>query len=186
MTRLIELSISEALARLDSGEITSVELTQAYLDQIEALDPEIRAYITVNAEQALEQARAADAERTRGVTRKEKPLLGIPLGIKDVLSTKGVETTCASKILKGYLPTFDATCVARLYDAGMVMLGKLNMDEFAMGSSTENSGFFPTRNPWNTDYVPGGSSGGSAAAVAGLMAAGALGTDTGGSIRLPG
>ena len=183
MTRLIELSISEALAKLDAGDITSVELTQAYLDQIAALDDEIRAYLTVTAERALEQAAEADRLRAEGVN---KPLLGIPLAIKDVLSTKGVETTCASKILKGYVPIFDATCVSRLYDAGMVMLGKLNMDEFAMGSSTENSGYFVTKNPWDTERVPGGSSGGSSAAVASFMAAGTIGTDTGGSIRQPG
>jgi len=183
MTELTQLTISEALAKLDAGEITSVELTQAHLDQIERLDDQIKAFLTVTPELALEQAAAADAARANG---ENKPLLGIPLAIKDVLSTKGVETTCASQILKGYVPVFDATCVERLYDAGMVMLGKLNMDEFAMGSSTENSGFFPTRNPWDLERVPGGSSGGSGAAVAALMAMGTLGTDTGGSIRLPG
>lgn len=183
MTRLIELTISEALEKLDAGEITSVELTQAHLDHINQLDDEIKAFITVTPEQALEQARQADELRAQGV---KKPLLGIPLGIKDVLSTKGIETTCASKILKGYIPVFDATCVARLYEAGMVILGKLNMDEFAMGSSTENSGFFITHNPWDLNRVPGGSSGGSGAAVSALMCMGALGTDTGGSIRLPG
>lgn len=183
MTRLVELTISEALEKLDAGEITSVELTQAHLDQISALDDTIKAFITVTPELALEQARKADELRAQGV---KKPLLGIPLGIKDVLSTKGVETTCGSKILKGYVPLFDATAVARLYDAGMVMLGKLNMDEFAMGSSTENSGFFNTLNPWDLERVPGGSSGGSSAAVSALMCMGALGTDTGGSIRLPG
>ncbi|PJF21391.1 MAG: Asp-tRNA(Asn)/Glu-tRNA(Gln) amidotransferase GatCAB subunit A [Phototrophicales bacterium] len=183
MTRLVELTISEALNKLDAGEITSVELTQAHLDQINTLDHTIKAFITVTPELALEQARQADELRAQGI---KKPLLGIPLAIKDVLSTKGVETTCASKILKGYVPLFDATCVARLYEAGMVMLGKLNMDEFAMGSSTENSAFFNTLNPWDLERVPGGSSGGSGAAVAALMCMGALGTDTGGSIRLPG
>ncbi|GAB4512344.1 MAG: Asp-tRNA(Asn)/Glu-tRNA(Gln) amidotransferase subunit GatA [Anaerolineae bacterium] len=183
MTQLIELTLSEALAKLDSGEISSRELTQAYLDQIERLDGQIKAFVTVTREQALQQADAADQQRAAGV---QKPLLGVPLAIKDVLSTKGIETTCGSQMLKGYVPIFDATCVSRLYEAGMVMLGKLNMDEFAMGSSNENSAFFPTRNPWDLERVPGGSSGGSAAAVAALMCAGTLGTDTGGSIRLPG
>ena len=121
----------------------------------------------------------------RGAAGEDRPLLGIPIALKDVLSTKGIETTCGSKILKGYLPIFDATSVRRMYEAGAVMLGKLNMDEFAMGSTTENSGFFPTRNPWNLEHVPGGSSGGSSAAVAAQMAMATLGTDTGGSIRQP-
>ncbi|RIK21862.1 MAG: Asp-tRNA(Asn)/Glu-tRNA(Gln) amidotransferase GatCAB subunit A [Chloroflexi bacterium] len=142
----------------------------------------MHAYITVTPERALEDARRADQRRAAG---EDAPLLGVPLGIKDVLSTRGVETTCASKILEGYVPIFDATVVERLYGAGMVMLGKLNMDEFAMGSSTENSAYGVTRNPWDTERVPGGSSGGSAAAVAAGLAAGTLGTDTGGSIRQP-
>jgi aspartyl-tRNA(Asn)/glutamyl-tRNA(Gln) amidotransferase subunit A len=183
MTDLTQFTITQALEKLNAGEITSVELTQAYLDRINQLDDSVKAYLTVTPERALESARQADQQRANGV---KKPLLGIPLGIKDVISTKDVETTAGSKILKGYTPLFDATCVARLYDAGMVMLGKLNMDEFAMGSSTENSGFFVTRNPWDLERVPGGSSGGSAAAVVAEMCAGALGTDTGGSIRTPG
>lgn len=183
MTALTNLTISEALEKLRAGEITSVELTQAHLDQIEQYDAQIKAYITVTADLALQQAKAADEARANG---EDKPLLGIPLAIKDVISTKGIETTCGSKILKGYVPVFDATVIQRLLDAGMVMLGKLNMDEFAMGSSTENSAFFETRNPYDLERVPGGSSGGSGAVVAAQMAMGALGTDTGGSIRLPG
>jgi aspartyl-tRNA(Asn)/glutamyl-tRNA(Gln) amidotransferase subunit A len=183
MTSLTDLTISEALAKLRSGDITSVALTEAHLNQIEQYDAQIRAFLTVTRDAALEQAAAADAARAKGDT---KPLLGIPLALKDVLSTDGVETTCGSKILKGYVPLFNATAVQRLLDAGMVMLGKLNMDEFAMGSSTENSAYFETRNPWDMARVPGGSSGGSAASVAAHMAMGALGSDTGGSIRLPG
>lgn len=182
MTELTQLTISEALAQLRAGDITSVELTQAYLDQIEKFDGQLKAYLTVTAELALEQAKQADSARANG---DDRPLLGIPVAIKDVITTKGIETTAGSKILKGYVPIYDATCVAKLLDAGAIMLGKLNMDEFAMGSSTENSGYFPTYNPWNLEHVPGGSSGGSAVAVASRMAMATLGTDTGGSIRTP-
>ena len=183
MTQLTELTITQALDKLRTKEISSVELTRAYLDQIEKLDPTLNAYLTVTADRALADAEAADKARA---TREDKPLLGIPLGIKDVYSTKGIETTCGSKILKGYTPIFSSTAVERLEAAGMVMLGKLNMDEFAMGSSTENSAYKNTRNPWNLERIPGGSSGGSSAAVSAGLAAGALGTDTGGSIRQPG
>ena len=182
MSALTDLTLTEALEKLAAREISSLELTQAHLDQINAHEARIGAFLTVTPELALEQARSADAQRAKGETA---PLLGAPLAIKDVLSTQGVETTCASQILKGYKPVFNATAVQRLLDAGIVMLGKLNMDEFAMGSSTENSGYHTTLNPWNTDYVPGGSSGGSGAAVAARMALGTLGSDTGGSIRLP-
>ncbi len=176
------LTISAALDRMRAGDLSALELTEAHLQRIERRDPEIRAYLTVTPELALEQARAADQARVAG---QERPLLGIPIAIKDVLSTKGIETTCGSQILKGYKPLFDATAVARLLEAGAVLLGKLNMDEFAMGSSTENSSYFPTRNPWNPGRVPGGSSGGSSAAVAANLALATLGSDTGGSIRQP-
>ncbi len=182
MADLTVLTIDEAHQMLKNGEISSVELTRAYLERIEALDGAIQAYLTVTADLALEQALRADARRKAG---EDSPLLGIPLAYKDVLCTEGVETTCGSKILKGYVPPYSATAVGRLESQGAVMLGKTNMDEFAMGSSTENSAYQVTRNPWNTDCVPGGSSGGSAAAVLARMAPGALGTDTGGSIRQP-
>ncbi|MBL8162437.1 MAG: Asp-tRNA(Asn)/Glu-tRNA(Gln) amidotransferase subunit GatA [Anaerolineae bacterium] len=183
MTHLTDLTITAALAGLRARQFSAVELTRAYLDRIERLDPTLQAYLTVTPDEALQAAQAADTARAAG---EDKPLLGIPLAIKDVLSTSGVETTCGSKILKGYKPIFSATAVERLSAAGAVLLGKLNCDEFAMGSSTENSAYQITRNPWDTERVPGGSSGGSAAAVSAGLAAGTLGTDTGGSIRQPG
>jgi aspartyl-tRNA(Asn)/glutamyl-tRNA(Gln) amidotransferase subunit A len=184
MTDLTQLTITDALDKLRAKAISAVELTQAYLDRIDQLEPTIQAYITRTPEKAIEAAQAADAARAAG--DEERPLLGIPLAIKDVLSTTDVQTTCGSHILEGYTPMFNATLVQNLFDAGAIMLGKANMDEFAMGSSTENSAYQVTRNPWNTDHVPGGSSGGSAASVAAGLAAGAIGTDTGGSIRQPG
>ena len=180
--RLYELTIHEALDGLRAGDFSAVDLTQALLDRIAAVDGQVKAYLTVTAERALAQAAAADARRRQG---EDAPLLGIPLAIKDVLSTAGVRTTCGSRILENYVPAFTATAVERLEAAGMVMLGKTNTDEFAMGSSTENSGYFTTHNPWDLERVPGGSSGGSGAAVAAHEALAALGTDTGGSVRLP-
>lgn len=179
---LHELTIHEALTGMHAGDFSSVELTHALLARIDAVDPQIKAYLTVTREQALGQARSADERRRRG---DNAPLLGVPLAIKDVLATEGVQTTCGSKILQGFKPPYTATAVKRLEVAGAVMLGKVNCDEFAMGSSNENSGYFVTHNPWKLERVPGGSSGGSAAAVAAQAALGALGTDTGGSVRLP-
>ncbi|MFN8495756.1 MAG: Asp-tRNA(Asn)/Glu-tRNA(Gln) amidotransferase subunit GatA [Caldilineaceae bacterium] len=181
-TDLHTLTISAARAGLQAGEYTSVELTQALLDRINAVDPQVKAYLTVTAERALAQAAQADERRRQG---EDAPLLGVPLAIKDVLATQGIETTCGSRILKGFQPPYTATIIQRMEAAGMVMLGKTNMDEFAMGSSTENSAYFVTHNPWDLSRVPGGSSGGSAAAVAADEALGAIGTDTGGSIRQP-
>ena len=163
MTEQTSLTAHEAVALLDLGTLSSEELTRAYLGRIERLDPAVRAFMTVTPDLALEQARAADARRRAG---ERGPLLGVPIALKDVLLTRGVRTTCGSRILEHFVPIEDATVTRRLAEAGAVLLGKTNMDEFAMGSSTENSAFFPTRNPWDLDRVPGGSSGGSAAAVA--------------------
>ena len=179
---LWQLSVAEASRLLSSREISSAELTDACLDRIAAVDDRISAYITVTAD--LARQHAADADR-RIAAGDADPLTGIPMQIKDLLCTNGIPTTCASRMLAEYVPVYDATAVARLRDQGAVLLGKGNMDEFGMGSSTENSAFFPTRNPWDTTRVPGGSSGGSAAAVAAGAAPFALGTDTGGSIRQP-
>ena len=182
MSELHWLTIAEAAERLRKREISSRELTQAHLDRIASVDPAVRAYITVTAEQALARADAADRRLAAGETGA---LLGVPVAIKDVMSTKGVPTSCGSKMLERFVPPYNGTVVRRLFDAGAIMLGKTNMDEFAMGSSTENSAFFATHNPWALDRVPGGSSGGSAAAVAAGEATFALGSDTGGSIRQP-
>jgi aspartyl-tRNA(Asn)/glutamyl-tRNA(Gln) amidotransferase subunit A len=180
---LHELSIQQAHEMLVSRKISSDELTRAYLKRIRRLDPQVKSYVTVSEEVALEQARDADQRIKAG----ENPtaLTGIPYSSKDSLSTRGVNTTCSSKILENYKPFYDCTAIKKLKSPGAVLLGKTNMDEFGMGSSTENSGFFTTRNPWNFDYVPGGSSGGSAASVAAGLAPFSLGEDTGGSVRMP-
>ena len=182
MTELYQLSISEARELLKARAISSTELTRSCLERIETVEERVKAYVTVTGEIALEQARRADE---RLASSGAGPLAGVPMQIKDVICTSGIRTTCSSRMLENFVPTYDATIVDRLHAQGAVLLGKGNMDEFAMGSSTENSAFFPTRNPWDLDRVPGGSSGGGAAAVAADEAIYALGSDTGGSIRQP-
>jgi aspartyl-tRNA(Asn)/glutamyl-tRNA(Gln) amidotransferase subunit A len=177
-----DLTLTEAADLLSLLEVSSVDLTRAAFQRIDALDDRIHAFLTLTKDRAMEQARAADERIARG---EAGPLTGIPMAIKDLICTEGVETTCGSKILKGFVPPYDAHVIERLNEAGFVLLGKTNMDEFAMGSSGENSAFGPTSNPWALDRVPGGSSAGSAAAVAAGMAYYALGSDTGGSIRQP-
>jgi aspartyl-tRNA(Asn)/glutamyl-tRNA(Gln) amidotransferase subunit A len=180
---LHRLTVHEASELLTHKEISSVELTSAALEHIHKTDPHIGAFVTVADDAALEQARQADERLYRG--DHLTPLTGIPFAVKDCISTKGIRTTCSSKILDNYIPPYNATVIDRLAEAGAVLIGKHNMDEFGMGSSCENSAFFPTHNPWDLERVPGGSSGGSAAAIAARMGAFALGEDTGGSIRMP-
>jgi len=179
---LHSLTIAKAKEFLAQGKISSRELTTAMLDRIDQYDEKIGAFLTVDRDAAMAQAKAADEQIAAG---NQGSFTGIPIALKDLLCTKGIKTTCGSKILDNFVPQYDATVVAKLKQENAVLIGKTNLDEFAMGSSTENSSFKITRNPWNYEYVPGGSSGGSAAAVAAQFCSGALGTDTGGSIRQP-
>tara|TARA_B100000989_G_scaffold21318_1_gene13961 strand:- start:4529 stop:5995 length:1467 start_codon:yes stop_codon:yes gene_type:complete len=176
-------TITELAAMLAAGEITSVAITQAVIDRTAAVDAQVKAFLSSDPEDALSQAKASDERRVAG--KSLGPLDGIPIGIKDTLAVKDQPLRCASKMLENYVSPFDATCIAKLRKAGVVIWGRLNMDEFAMGSSTENSAYQTTCNPWNLETIPGGSSGGSAAAMAAGEAIATIGTDTGGSIRQP-
>ncbi len=180
---ITELTLSELSAKLQSGELTSRAATEAYLARIEAKDAKINTYLTLCKDEALAAADAADVRLKAGTDIT--PLTGVPIALKDIFCTDGIRTTCASKILDNFIPPYDSTVAKKFKDAGAVMLGKLNMDEFAMGSSNENSAYGAVLNPWDTERVPGGSSGGSAAAVAAALCAASIGTDTGGSIRQP-
>jgi len=182
--QLIRMTAADLAENITSGQVSAVEVARAHLDRIEAVDGDVHAFLHVSGESALQQAEAVDQARSRG-DRPASPLAGVPLALKDILVQKGSPATAGSKILKGWMPPYNATVTQRLLDAGVVILGKTNLDEFAMGSSTENSAYGPTCNPWDLTRIPGGSGGGSAAALAAFEAPLAIGTDTGGSIRQP-
>ncbi len=184
MSDLIKLTATALGEKIAAGEVSAEEVTRAHLDRIAEVDGRVHAFLHVDTEGAIEAARAVDAKRAAG--EKLGPLAGVPIAIKDVIATKGVPSTAASKILEGWRPPYDATVMTRIREAGMIMLGKTNMDEFAMGSSTEYSAYGPTYNPWDLTRIPGGSGGGSAASLAAYEAPLAIGTDTGGSLRQPG
>ncbi|HET6636356.1 MAG TPA: Asp-tRNA(Asn)/Glu-tRNA(Gln) amidotransferase subunit GatA [Streptomyces sp.] len=183
MSELTRLTAAQTAERIASGEVTAVEVTEAHLARIEAVDEKVHAFLHVDREGALAKAREVDEKRARG--ERLGPLAGVPLALKDIFTTEGVPTTVGSKILEGWIPPYDATVTRRLKEADVVILGKTNMDEFAMGSSTENSAYGPTGNPWDLTRIPGGSGGGSSASIASYQAPLAIGTDTGGSIRQP-
>ncbi|WP_059011823.1 Asp-tRNA(Asn)/Glu-tRNA(Gln) amidotransferase subunit GatA [Streptomyces specialis] len=183
MTDLIRLTAAELAARVAAGDVSAVEVAEAHLARIDAIDEKVHAFLHVDRAGALAQARAVDDKRAKG--EPLGPLAGVPLALKDIFTTEGVPTTVGSRILEGWIPPYDATVTKRLKEAGIVILGKTNMDEFAMGSSTENSAYGPTGNPWDLTRIPGGSGGGSAASLASFQAPLAIGTDTGGSIRQP-
>ncbi|HAV63822.1 MAG TPA: Asp-tRNA(Asn)/Glu-tRNA(Gln) amidotransferase GatCAB subunit A, partial [Verrucomicrobiales bacterium] len=182
---LNQLTIAELTDRLAGRQVSAVEATRACLERVQAVDDRVKAFLSWNEADALAQAEAADRALADGATHAERPLLGVPVALKDIFAVKGQPCGVASQILKGFVSPYSGTVVQKLQAAGAVVFGRLNMDEFAMGSSTENSSYHTTLNPWDTTRIPGGSSGGSAAAVAARMAFGATATDTGGSIRQP-
>ena len=182
-TDLTRLTAADTAAKVAAGEVSAVEVATAHLDRIAAVDDRVHAFLHVDRDGAIAAATAVDTARAAG--EPLSALAGVPLALKDVLTQKGIPTTCGSRILEGWRPPYDATVTARLKSAGVVILGKTNMDEFAMGSSTEHSAYGPTHNPWDLDRIPGGSGGGSSSVIASFQAPLAIGTDTGGSIRQP-